>query len=158
MKESVADGLDAPDRGAPQGGRGVRRGHADRHLRAPPRSIRQTRLKVEAYAEYLGEEKERLEAELVESAELLRSGSRTSGPTRWCSSPTARSVGQGRHGRGGRRRNADQGNIKGQIAYKVYKVHPDTEVVSDGQFVHSKFVPAAGARPRGRGPSRASLV
>jgi hypothetical protein len=144
VKESVAEGLAAligEHRAAVEA---FGPDTLDRTFDRAAERIRQTKFKVEAYAAYLAEEKERLEAELAESADHLRRKIEeltTAGPAFIADGESAWGKGtteeeavaeMKRHGRTGER----------EVAYKVWKVHPGTEINADGEFVHSKFVPA----------------
>ena len=146
-----------PDRQAPRGGRGVRR----RRERPAPSSGRRSASarrgsRSKPTPRTSASRRNGWKPSWSRAPASSASGSRRSTPRRWCSSPTARSRGA----RATRRRRrsprcGSTGEIKGKVAYKVWKVHPDTEVGRDGKFVHSKFAPAAGAGPRGRGAGRA---
>ena len=108
-----------------------------------------------------GAEKVRLEAELAESAELLKKRimeiAGADEPLVFLAD-SEDAWGKGDTEEAAVAEMRTQGDIKGQVAYKVYRVHPETEVVGDGQFRHSKFVPAPVLVREVERPAERSLV
>ena len=121
VKEAVAAGLAALIAEHRKAVEEFGEDECDRTLRAGGEKIRQTRFKVEAYAEYLVEEKERLEAELAESAELLKKRIVESrGPTPLVFlADSEEAWGKGDTEEAAVAEMREQGDIRGQIAYKV---------------------------------------
>lgn len=140
VKESVADGLTAIISDHRKAVEEFGEDTLDRTFERAAEKIRQTKFKVEAYAAYLGAEKDRLEAELVESAELLKKRIETIS----AAPPVFIADSDSAWGKGDTEDEAvaemkRHGGVKGEIAYKVWKVSADTELNGAGEFVHSKF-------------------
>ena len=142
VKESVADGLEALIAEHRKAVEEFGEGTSDRRFETAAERIRQTKFKIEAYATYLGEEKERLEAELVESTDHLRKRieALTAGESMFIADSEA-AWGKGATEEEAVAEMKRHGGVKGDISFKVWKVSPDTELNGAGEFVHSKFAP-----------------